>query len=176
MCSLFLACVSRPAASQAARDFDDVKYSRTGGVREYVQRLKMKARHLEQKPNESSMIVRFLVGLPSELSRRLTLREKLDPARHRFKHFVAKLCELEGADGLTEAVNVATIDDQRKMNTRVLCGLDRSKYDAGFPLHGPTPDRSQEQRSLAGQPNTNDQRRESPESPGDARICSRSEH
>ena len=87
VCSLFLTYVFGSAASHAAREFSEVKYSRTEGAREYAQRLKTKARRLARKPDESTMIVRFLAGLPRELSQRLTLREQLDPARHRFTHF-----------------------------------------------------------------------------------------
>lgn len=113
-CSLFLTYVFGSAASHAAREFNEVKYSRTEGAREYAQRLKAKARHLARKPDESTMIVRFLSGLPGDLSRRLTLRERLDPARHEFRHFVAKLHELEEAENVTKTVNVAVVDEQRK--------------------------------------------------------------
>jgi len=113
-CSLFLTYVFGSAASHAAREFNEVRYSRTEGAREYAQRLKTKARRLARKPDESTMIVRFLAGLPGDLSRRLTLRERLDPARHRFKHFVAKLHELEEAENVTKTVNAAVVDEQRK--------------------------------------------------------------
>ena len=114
VCSLFLTYVFGSAASHAAREFNEVKYSRTEGVREYAQRLKTKARHLARKPDESTMIVRFLAGLPREISQRLTLRERLDPARHRLKHFVNKLHELEEAENMTKTVNAAILDDQQR--------------------------------------------------------------
>ena len=114
VCSLFLTYVFGSAASHAAREFGEVKYSRTEGARKYAQRLKTKARRLARKPDESTMIVRFLAGLPSELSRRLTLRERLDPARHRFKDFADKLHELEEAEDVTSTVNAAVVDEQRK--------------------------------------------------------------
>ena len=68
VCSLFLTYVFGSAASQAAREFNEVKYSRTEGAREYAQRLKTKARRLARKPDESTMIVRFLAGLPADVS------------------------------------------------------------------------------------------------------------
>ena len=114
VCSLFLTYVFGSAASHAAREFNEVKYSRTEGAREYAQRLKTKARRLARKPDESTMIVRFLAGLPSDVSRRLTLRERLDPMRHRFKNFVAKLHELEEAENVTKTVNAAVVEEQRK--------------------------------------------------------------
>jgi hypothetical protein len=114
VCSLFLTYVFGSAASHAAREFGEVRYSRTEGARKYAQRLKTKARRLARKPDESTMIVRFLAGLPGDLSRRLTLRERLDPARHRFKDFVAKLHELEEAENVTSTVNAAVVDEQRK--------------------------------------------------------------
>jgi hypothetical protein len=114
VCSLFLTYVFGSAASHAAREFGEVRYSRTEGARKYAQRLKTKARRLARKPDESTMIVRFLAGLPGDLSRRLTLRERLDPARHRFKDFVAKLHELEEAENVTSTVNAAVMDEQRK--------------------------------------------------------------
>ena len=113
-CSLFLTYVFGSAASHAMREFNEVRYSRTEGAREYAQRLKTKARRLAWKPDESTMIVRFLAGLPGDLGRWLTLRERLDPARHRFKHFVAKLHELEEAENVTKTVNAAVVDEQRK--------------------------------------------------------------
>ena len=112
VCSLFLTYAFGSAASHAAWEFSEVKYSRTEDAREYAQRLKTKARRLARKPDESTMIVRFLAGLPIELSRRLTLRERLDPARDRFKHFVAKLHELEDAENVTKMVGAAVIDEQ----------------------------------------------------------------
>jgi hypothetical protein len=114
VCSLFLTYVFGSAASHAAREFGEVKYSRTEGARKYAQRLQAKARRLARKPDESTMIVRFLAGLPGELSRRLTLRERLDPARHRFKDFADKLHELEEAEDVTNTVNAAVVDEQRK--------------------------------------------------------------
>ena len=114
VCSLFLTYVFGSAASHAAREFGEVRYSRTEGARKYAQRLKTKARRLARKPDESTMIVRFLAGLPGDLSRRLTLRERLDPARHRFKDFVAKLHELEEAENVTSTVNAAVVDEQWK--------------------------------------------------------------
>ena len=111
VCSLFLTYVFGSAASQAAQEFCEIKYSCTEGVREYAQRLKMKARRLARKPNESTMIIRFLAGLPVDLSRRLTLREKLDPAKHRFKHFVAKLHGLEEAENVTRTVSAAVVNE-----------------------------------------------------------------
>ena len=119
VCSLFLTYVFGSAASHAAREFNEVKYSRTEGAREYAQRLKTKARRLARKPDETTMIVRFLAGLPGDISRRLTLREKLDPARHHFKNFVAKLHELEEAENVTKSVHAAVVDEQRKTNTQV---------------------------------------------------------
>ena len=77
VCSLFLTYVFGSAASQAAEEFGKVKYSHTEGAREYVQRLKTKARRLVRKPNESTVIIRFLAGLPVDLSRQLTLQEKV---------------------------------------------------------------------------------------------------
>ena len=119
VCSLLLTYVFGSAAtSHAAREFGEVRYSRTEGAREYAQRLKTKARCLTRKPDESAMIVRFLAGLPNELSRRLTLRERLDPARDRFKHFVAKLHELEEAENVTRTVSAAIVDEQRKTGTQ----------------------------------------------------------
>ena len=114
VCSLFLTYVFGLAASHVVREFSEVRYSRTEGAREYAQRLKTKAQRLARKPDESMMIVRFLAGLLSDLSWRLTLRERLDPARHRFKHFVAKLHELEEAENVTRTVNAAVVDEQRK--------------------------------------------------------------
>ena len=117
-CSLFLTYVFGSAASHAAREFNEVKYSRSEGAREYAQRLKTKARHLARKPDESTMIVRFLAGLPNDVSRRLTLRERLDPMRHRFKNFVAKLHELEEAENVTKTVGAAVLDEQRKASVQ----------------------------------------------------------
>jgi hypothetical protein len=114
VCSLFLTYVFGSATSHTAQEFGEVRYSRTEGARKYAQRLKTKARRLARKPDESTMIVRFLAGLPSELSRRLTLRERLDPARHRFKDFADKLHELEEAEDVTSTVNAAVVDEQRK--------------------------------------------------------------
>ena len=114
VCSLFLTYVFGSAASHAAREFNEVKYSRTEGAREYAQRLKTKARRLARKPDESTMIVRFLAGLPGDVSRRLTLRERLDPMRHRFKQFVSKLHEMEEAENVTKTVSAAVLDEQRK--------------------------------------------------------------
>ena len=129
-CSLFLTYVFGSAASHAAREFNEVRYSRTEGAREYAQRLKTKARRLARKPDESTMIVRFLAGLPGDLSRRLTLRERLDPARHRFKHFVAKLHELEEAENVTRTVKAAVVDEQRKA---VNPGPQRQRFDNRRP-------------------------------------------
>ena len=114
VCSLFLTYVFGSAASHAAREFNEVRYSRSEGAREYAQRLKTKARRLARKPDESTMIIRFLAGLPSEVSRRLTLRERLDPTRHRFKHFVMKLHELGEAENVTKTVTTVMVDEQRK--------------------------------------------------------------
>ena len=114
VCSLFLSYVFGLAASHAAQEFSEVKYSRTEGVHEYVQRLKTKAHCLARKPDESTMIIRFLAGLPSEISQQLTLRERLDPARHCFKHFVVKLHELEEAENVTKPVHAAVVDEQQK--------------------------------------------------------------
>ena len=126
VCSLFLTYVFGAAASQAAQDFSEVKYSRTEGAREYAQRLKTKARRLARKPDESTMIIRFLAGLPMDLSRRLTLRERLDPARHRFKDFVAKLHELEEAENVTKTVNTAVMDIRKNLaGYATLCGTSR---------------------------------------------------
>ena len=116
VCSLFLTYVFGSAASHAAREFNEVRYSRTEGAREYAQRLKTKARRLARKPDESTMIIRFLAGLPVDVSRRLTLRERLDPTRHRLKHFVAKLHELEEAENVTKTVNTAVMEEQRKVD------------------------------------------------------------
>ena len=118
VCSLFLTYVFGSAASHAAREFNEVRYSRTEGAREYAQRLKTKARRLARKPDESTMIVRFLAGLPGDVSRRLTLRERLDPMKHRLKHFVSKLHELEEAENVTKSVNTAVMDEQRKTNAQ----------------------------------------------------------
>jgi len=149
VCSLFLTYVFGSAASQAAREFNEVKYSRTEGAREYAQRLKTKARRLARKPDESTMIVRFLAGLPSELSRRLTLRERLDPARHRFKHFVAKLHELEEAENVTRTVNAAVVDEQRKTGAQGLRGPSRPRIDDRWaprvPQHVSSPQRNTRQ-------------------------------
>ena len=68
VCSLFLTYVFGSAASHAAREFNEVRYSRTEGAREYAQRLKTKARRLARKPDESTMIIRFLAGLPVDVS------------------------------------------------------------------------------------------------------------
>ena len=57
VCSLFLTYVFGSAASHAAQEFNDVKYSRTEGAREYAQRLRTKARRLARRPDESTMIV-----------------------------------------------------------------------------------------------------------------------
>ena len=114
VCSLFLTYVFGSAASHVAQEFNEVRYSRTEGAREYAQRLKTKARRLARKPDESTMIVRFLAGLPGDVSQRLTLRERLDPTRHRLKHFVAKLHELEEAENVTKTVNAVVIEEQRK--------------------------------------------------------------
>jgi len=145
-CSLFLTYVFGSAASHAAREFNEVKYSRTEGAREYAQRLKTKARRLARKPDESTMIVRFLAGLPTELSRRLTLRERLDPARHRFKHFVAKLHELEEAENVTRTVNVAVADEQRKSGNPGLRRPVRPQFDSkrqsNEPRYAPPPPRN----------------------------------
>ena len=133
-CSLFLTYVFGSAASHAAREFSEVKYSRTEGARKYAQRLKTKARRLARKPDESTMIVRFLAGLPGDVSRRLTLRERLDPTRHRLKQFVSTLHELEEAENVTKTVNAAVVEEQRKtdaqeprkMNRPQLGGKDRT--------------------------------------------------
>ena len=82
VCSLILAYVFGSAASHAAQEFNEVRYSHTEGAQEYAQRLKIKAWHLAQKPDESMMIVRFLAGLLSDLNQRLTLQERLNPVRH----------------------------------------------------------------------------------------------
>ena len=140
VCSLFLTYVFGSAASQAAREFNEVKYSRTEGAREYAQRLKTKARRLARKPDESTMIVRFLAGLPADVSQRLTLRERLDPTRHRLKHFVVKLHELEEAENVTRTVNAAVIEEHRKAdnlgqhwtNRPQISGKDRT-YKAQRP-------------------------------------------
>ena len=129
VCSLFLTYVFGSAASQAAREFNEVKYSRTEGAREYAQRLKTKARRLARKPDESTMIIRFLAGLPTDLSRRLTLQERLDPAKHRFKHFVAKLHELEEAENVTRTVNAAVVDEHWKTGTQGPRRSDRFQVD-----------------------------------------------
>ena len=129
VCSLFLTYMFGSAASQAAREFSEVRYSRTGGAREYAQRLKTKARQLARKPDESTMIVRFLAGLPGELGRRLTQRERLDPGRHRFKHFVAKLHELEEAENVTRTVNSAVVDEQWKTGSQGLLRPDGPRFD-----------------------------------------------
>ena len=135
VCSLFLTYVFGSAASQAAREFNEVKYSCTEGAREYAQRLKTKARRLARKPDESTMIVRFLAGLPAESSRRLTLREKLDPARHRFKHFVAKLHELEEAENVTRTVGAAVVDEQRKAGVQGPRRPSRPQVDGRRPQY-----------------------------------------
>ena len=137
VCSLFLTYVFGSAASQAAQDFNEVKYSRTEGAREYAQRLKTKARRLARKPDESTMIIRFLAGLPTDLSRRLTLRERLDPARHRFKDFVAKLHELEEAENVTKTVNTAVMDEQRKTGGQGPRKPGVPRGDNKRPYHGP---------------------------------------
>ena len=46
VCSLFLTYVFGSAASHAAQEFNNVKYSHTEGAREYAQHLKTKARRL----------------------------------------------------------------------------------------------------------------------------------
>ena len=159
VCSLFLTYVFGSAASHAAREFNEVRYSRTEGAREYAQRLKTKARRLARKPDESTMITRFLAGLPGDVSRRLTLREKLDPARHRFKDFVAKLHELEEAESVTRTVNAAIVDEQRKMGTQGSRGVNRPqnrnsgrRYE---PQRQPTPqqnNRPWQERKLEDRP------------------------
>ena len=137
VCSLFLTYVFGSAASHAAREFGEVRYSRTEGAREYAQRLKTKARHLARKPDESTMIVRFLAGLPNELSQRLTLWEWLDPARDRFKHFVAKLHELEEAENVTRTVSAAVVDEQRKTGTQGLRRPNRPQFGGRNLPHEP---------------------------------------
>ena len=137
VCSLFLTYVFGSAASHAAQEFNDVKYSRTEGAREYAQRLRTKARRLARRPDESTMIVRFLAGLPTELSRRLTLRERMDPARHQFSNFVAKLHELEEAEDVTKAVNAAVMDEQRKTGNQGRRRPDKPRVDEGRPSYGP---------------------------------------
>ena len=82
------------------------------------------------------MIVRFLAGLPAELSWRLTLRERLDPARHRFNQFVAKLHELEEAENVTKVVNAAVMDEQRKAGNQGAWRPDRPCLNEGRLLHG----------------------------------------
>ena len=129
VCSLFLTYVFGSAASHAAREFNKVRYSRTEGAREYAQRLKTKARRLARKPNESTMIVRFLAGLPGDVSRRLTLRERLDPMKHRLKHFVSKLHELEEAENVTKSVNAAVMDKQRKMSPQELRRTNQPRFE-----------------------------------------------
>ena len=159
VCSLFLTYVFGSAVSQAVQEFSEVRYSCTEGACEYAQRLKTKARHLARKPDESTMIIRFLAGLPSNLSRRLTLRERLDPARHRLKDFVAKLHELEEAENVTKTVNTAVMDEQRKaggQGPRKLGGprgdnkrmyqdpqrqpVERRREDHPIKGNGPSPD------------------------------------
>ena len=64
------------------------------------------------------MIIRFLARLPSDISQRLTLREQLDPTRHHFKHFMARLHELEEAENVTKTIQTAVVDEQRQARRR----------------------------------------------------------
>ena len=60
--SLFLAYTLRLAASQAAWEFDGVKYDPIEGTHEYIWCLEMKTQHLAWEPDKSTMVVRFLAG------------------------------------------------------------------------------------------------------------------
>ena len=126
--SLFLAYALGLAASQAAREFDGVKYDPIEGAREYAWRLETKTRHLAREPDKSTMIVRFLAGRPVDLGQRLALRGRLDPARHQFNHFVDKLHELEEAEGVMKADNAAIMEQQR-METQGLQRQGMPRFD-----------------------------------------------
>ena len=72
------------------------------------------------------MIIRFLAGLPADLSHWLTLRERLDPTKHRFKDFVAKLHELEEAENVTRMVSAAVVNKHRKAGIQGLWRPDKT--------------------------------------------------
>ena len=125
------------AASHAAQEFNDIKYSCTEGAQEYAQCLRMKAQWLTRRPDESTMIIRFLTELPTELSWRLTLRERMDPARHQFSNFVAKLHGLEEAEDVTKAVNAAVMDEQWKTGNQGRRRPDKPHVDEGHLSYRP---------------------------------------
>jgi len=139
VCGLFLTYVFGSAASHAGREFNEVQHSRTEGAREYAQRLKTKAQRLARKPDESTMVIRSLAGLPTDLSRRLTLWERLDPTKHRFKHFMAKLHELGEAENMARTVNAAVMDEQRKTDPGITETEQTSVRQQEPSLYGPEP-------------------------------------
>ena len=92
-------------------------------------------------PGPLAPSVRFLAGLPTKLSQRLTLWERMDPARHQFSDFVAKLHELEEAEDVTKAVNTAVVDEQQKTGNQGRWRPDKPCVDEGClsyrPQRGP---------------------------------------
>ena len=54
VCSLFLTYVFGSAVSQAAREFNEVRYSRTKGAREYAQRLNSSTYHPGHKTSRNT--------------------------------------------------------------------------------------------------------------------------
>ena len=62
--------------------------------------------------------------------------ERLNPARHQFNQFVAKLHELEEVENVTRVVNAAVMDKQHKVGNQGTWRPDRPHLNEGHLPHG----------------------------------------
>ena len=133
VCGLFNAFVFGSAASQAAKAFQEVRYSWREGALAFSEELKAWARRLVRKPDESTMIFRFLSGVPVEMRNYLTSDKQLDPARHRLHDFVRTLHKHEEATQVTRTTNLTVGDEYRRTREYPLrlAGDQRQDQDRG---------------------------------------------
>jgi len=111
ICGLFNAFMFGSAASQAVKAFQEVRYLRREGVLAFLEELKAQACRLVRKPDESTMIYRFLSGVPVEMRNYLTNDKQLDLARHRLHDFVQTLHRHEEASQVMQMTNLVINDE-----------------------------------------------------------------